>query len=251
MVGLLLYPLAPFFAFVLGGLTALLSALLLAVWFPEESMPVAEEGQAPLRWQDHTLSLGTAWYQGFLEGGMLTFLSAYLLNLGYPETTASGLLAALFLGVVLVQLPGAFLADRLGLRPSLVACHALVLTGLALLPFCRAILPLALLLGLVGSASALLYPLGLALVGERVPASALTTANSWYLASNCLGSLTGPWVLGLAMDRWGQQSFFLTGIVAGVLVLSAWRLFEQQQRQRRRQPVRRWVYSESSSRKAA
>ncbi len=246
MVGLPLYPLAPYSAFALGGLTALLAAVLLWWGFLDQVPPAEEAGQAPLRFHDHSLSLGTAWLQGFLEGGMLTFLSVYLLGLGYSESAASGLIGALFVGVVLVQLPGAWLADRLGLLRILLVCHALVLACLVLLPFSRAAFPLTVLLFTVGSACALLYPLGLTLIGERVLASELATANSWYLACNCLGSLIGPWLLGLAIDRWGQSALFSVSTLAGILVLAAWRLFERQ-----RKPVRRRVYAEAQKRKAA
>jgi MFS family permease len=250
MVGLPLYPFTPYLAFFLGSLTALLAALVLWVGFPEQPFPEEDKGKAGLRWHEHTLSLGTAWFQGFLEGGMLTFLSFYLLGLGYSEPAVSGLLGALFLGVVLVQLPGAWLADRFGLMRTLMVCHTLVLTCLVLLPFSRSAMPLCALLFTVGSACALLYPLGLTLIGERVPASNLATANSWYLAMNCLGSLTGPWVLGLAIDRWGQGSLFTIGFVAGALVLLAWFLFERRQRQRQRRAVGGWVPSGAATRRA-
>src|SRR5919204_630635 len=58
----------------------------------------------------------------------------------------------------------------------------------------------------VGACCAALYPLGLALLGERVPASGMARANAWYLACNCAGSLSGPVLIGLAIDALGQRA---------------------------------------------
>jgi MFS family permease len=222
VVGLQLYPYAPYLAFGLGGLTALLSAILLWWGYPAEEAAPAEESQAPLRWRAHVFSLGTAWFQGFLEGGMLTFMSGYLLGLGYAASAAAGLIGSLFLGVVLFQLPGAWLADRLGRLRVLLACHAVVLLALFVLPFCLGAPGLACWLFVVGAACAFLYPLGLALLGERLTGRELATANAWYLACNCVGSLTGPWLMGRAIDVWGPRSMYAVAIGAGGLVFLAW-----------------------------
>jgi MFS family permease len=185
-------------------------------------MPEEVNGDAPLYAGEHLFSLGTAWVQGFLEGGTLTFLSGYLLGLGYTESGASALLGALFLGVVLFQIPGALLADRLGRRHVVLACQLLTLVGMVTLPFCASTPALALWLFVVGACCAALYPLGLALLGERVSSSALARANAWYLACNCAGSLIGPWVMGEAIDRMGPQGMFAAGAAAMVLVIVTW-----------------------------
>jgi MFS family permease len=223
LVGLPLYPVLPRLVFVLGGAVSLLSALLVACALPPGTTSLEEGVGEPFRWRAViVLSLGTAWAQGFLEGGMLTFLSPWLLSLGYTEAAASGLLAALFLGVFLVQLPGACLADRLGRTRVLLTCHAIVLAGLLLLPWCHQPLALACWLFLVGASCAVLYPLGLALLGERLPPAALVRGNAWYLACNCVGSLSGPWMMGAAIDLIGSNAQFAVGAGAVVVVIGSW-----------------------------
>jgi MFS family permease len=220
LVGLPLYPIAPRLAFVLAGGVALLAALLVFLALPPEA-EAEEEGPAglPFGWRAVLFGLGTAWAQGFLEGGMLTFLTPYLLGRGYSEALASGLIAGLFLGVVAVQVPVAWLADRLGRRRVLLGCHAVVLAGVLALPLCLNVPGLAACLFVVGACCAALYPLGLALLGERVPAASLGTANAWYLACNCAGSLSGPWLMGEALDRFGPPGLFAAAAGAVVLVL--------------------------------
>ena len=220
VTGLLLYDTAPRFAFILGGAVALASAALVAVVLPPAETIVEEEkGEGSLPRGVAIFGLGTAWTQGFLEGCMLTFMSTYLLGLGYSSDGASGLVGALFVGVVLFQIPGAMLADRLGRVRILLACHLVVLAGLALLPWCTGAVPLGGVLFVVGACSAALYPLGLALMGEQIPKSAIAKANAWYLAWNCVGSLTGPWMTGWAIDLFGNSSMFITASASVLIVL--------------------------------
>jgi MFS family permease len=218
--GLQLYPLGPRLAFVVGGVVTLAAALLVIGELPWEKTAAEGGADAPLSGRDHFLSFGTAWAQGFLEGGMLTFLSLYLLSLGYDEPQAGFLMGGLFAGVVLAQVPLAMLADRLGRLRILLACHALLLAGLIALPLCRGPLGLGVWLFALGASCGALYPLGLALLGDRVPEASLARANAWYLASNCAGSLSGPVLMGLAIDLFGRLAQFAAAALSVVLVVA-------------------------------
>jgi MFS family permease len=90
------------------------------------------------------------------------------------------------------------------------------------LPFCGDSVWLVLWLFLVGACSGAFYPLGLTLLGERVPRSGLARANAWYLAINCIGSLMGPDIMGEVMDQCGMPALFLVGLAAVVLVPVVW-----------------------------
>src|SRR5262249_23469000 len=94
--------------------------------------------------------------------------------------------------------------------------------SLACLPFCGPSAWLCVWLLLAGACSASFYPLGLAILGERLPSSQLAQANAWFLAINCAGSLMGPALCGAAMDQFGDEALFVTGEVAVVRVLVSW-----------------------------
>jgi MFS family permease len=221
--GLSLFPLAPRLTFLLGGLVTLAALAALRFEMPWGNTAEAEQhAERSAALGDSVLSFGTAWVQGFLEGGMMTFLSLYLLTLGYREGEVGWLLGGLFLGVMIAQLPLAEFADRLGRLRVLLACHALLLAGLVFLPFCAGPLAVGVWLFLLGAACGALYPLGLAVLGERTPQGALAKANAWYLASNCVGSLTGPVVLGLAIDGFGRFAQFAASAVSVLVVLALW-----------------------------
>jgi MFS family permease len=218
VVGLPLYPVAPKLAFALGGAAAL-GASALAWWgLPARDAGAGEQAGGAPPVTANLFSFGTAWVQGFLEGGMITFLSVYLLGLSYSEGAAGMLMGVLFVGVIGFQVPGAWLADRVGRTRVLLGCYAVVLTAMIGLPLHSGPVWLSAWLCLVGACCAALYPLGLAVLGERVPPGAMGKANAWYLASNCAGSLSGPVVMGLAVQWWGWDGLFLTG--AAVVALT-------------------------------
>jgi MFS family permease len=244
-----LYTAWPRLAFVLGGLVTLAAAGLIGWGWPAVQL-VAEEAKSdkPLSLHGHLLSFGTAWVQGFLEGGMMTFLTIYLVTLGLSETSISGLLGGLFLGVVLSQLPLAWLADRLGRSRILLTCHVLLFGGLLILPDCVASLSLGIWLFLLGACCGALYPLGLVLLGDRVPSTSLAKANAWYLASNCTGSLSGPVLLGLIIDLFGMKAQFAAG-AAAIAAIVLMGLAGQRRRKAAQPQVRNadWVVSEPAA----
>ena len=153
---------------------------------------------------------------------MFTFLPGYLLSLQYTETGVSGLLGVMFVGVIAFQIPLAQLADRFGRTRLLLGCHAVLLFGVVVLPWLVGALGLGAALFVMGACCAALYPLGLAVLGERVPLSAMGRANAWYLASNCAGSLIGPVLTGAAMDWFGRQALFVGTAVVILAVVGVW-----------------------------
>jgi MFS family permease len=223
VAGLPLFDAHPYLAFFLGGAVSMVGAVLMGWCLPHEAtMPHEERGRTPLDVTKNLLSFGSAWSQGFLEGGMVAFLTTYLLFLGCTEGLVSWLLAGTMVGVIAFQVPVAWLADRLGRTAVLLSCYAVVAAGLICLPLSAGTVWLGVWLFLLGACSSAFYPLGLSLLGERVPPTCLARANAWYLALNCLGSLTGPVLMGKAMDAFGKNALFAVGEAAVLFVLLAW-----------------------------
>jgi MFS family permease len=219
-VGVPLFPLSPSLPYLLAGAVTLVATALAWVGVPAVSAVEEKARGAAVAWVSEALCFGTAWVQGFLEGGTFAFLTLYLLARGLSEPFAGLLVGGLFLGVIVAQLPLGHLADRFGLKRSLVVCLAVLLAGLAAVPLS----PVGALPGVLfvlGAACGALYPLGLALLGERVPRRALGRANAYYLAANCVGSLCGPLLIGLAVEALGLSALFTLGGVAVAAVLAS------------------------------
>lgn len=222
LVGMELYGTACFLAFHLGGAAALAAGAIVLFWRPR--FPVIEESKlrTPLEFRRNFLSYGSAWCQGFLEGGMVAFLAIYLLESGLTQDTASWLMSGLMVGVILFQVPVAWLADRWGRTRALLGCYAVALAGMVCLLASFGIAWLAISLFAVGACSGALYPLGLALLGERTPPAGVARANSWFLAINCIGSVVGPDLAGRAMYWFGNDALIFSGLAAVLAVLLVW-----------------------------
>jgi MFS family permease len=220
LLGLQLYSSAPYLAFALGGLGPLLAAIAVHGWlqWPVE-IAQGQEVSAPLGLVRNFLCFGSAWSQGFLEGGMMGLMPVYLLALGLSDAGIGWMMSGVMLGVIAFQVPVAWLADRVDRRGILLGCYAATVSALAVVLWGVGLVGLALCLFMAAACSTAFYPLGLSLLGERVPLGSHDRANAWYLGINCLGSLTGPALSGLAMDRFGNQALIASGLGAVVFVL--------------------------------
>jgi MFS family permease len=237
LVGLQLYTDAPRAAFVLGGLGGLLAAAIIVggiAWPAEPEEAPQERHSLELRW--NFLSFGSAWSQGFLEGGMVAFLSVYLLFMAIPDVRVSWITSGIMIGVILFQVPVAWLADRVGRTTVLLGCYAATAVGLICLPVCGDSPWLVGWLFLVGACSGAFYPLGLAILGDRLPSPALTRASAWFLGINCCGSLVGPAVTGVLMDQFGRKAMFGSALAAVLGVVLVWFL-TRLNNSRQHQPV--------------
>lgn len=223
LVGLELYPSAPRQAFLLGGAASVLAGIVFfLIYSPVKPQVTARPvSHAPLDFRHNFLSFGSAWGQGFLEGGMVALLPVYLLSLGLKEHAIGATLSGIMLGVIAFQVPVAWAADRFGRTAVLLCCYAATMVGLGALGRCGPGPWLTAWLFVVGACSGAFYPLGLAILGAHLPTSALARANAWYLAINCVGSLIGPAVSGAAMDLFGGEAMFLSAqaAVAGIFFL--------------------------------
>jgi len=209
--------------FLLGGIAPLVAGLALCGRLPASATTDhAATAREPPDFQRNFLSYGTGWSQGFLEGGMLAFLSFFLMSLGMPAGAAGGLMGVTMVGVILFQVPVSWLADRFGRMPVLLGCYAVVLTGLVALPLCGPTPWLAMWLFLLGACSGAFYPLGLALLGEDCAEERLPRLFAWYMAMECFGSQLGAGLMGKARDWWGEEAMFAVGFAAVATVLLAW-----------------------------
>jgi MFS family permease len=221
-VGLQLYPMLGGPTFAVGGIVSACAGVIAWVGLRWPNVPETLGGSLPLDWRRHVFSFGTSWSQGFLEGSLTAFLPLYLLSLNYSEGDVGDLIAGTMLGVILFQIPAGWLADHVSPSRVLITGFLLVAAGLSVLPLCSSPLALAPLLFGVGACIGAFYPLGLARIGNGMDKAALPQANAWYLAINCVGSLTGPAVAGIASDFWGKTALFTTGVAAIACVFAAW-----------------------------
>jgi MFS family permease len=133
--------------------------------------------------------------------------------------------------------PVGWLADRLGRLPILLGCYGVVAAGLAIMPAWSPSLGLVICLFLLGACSGALYPMALAMLGDRLPEAGLARAYAWFLAMECLGSQMGTAIMGQARDWWGEASMFGVGLAAMAAVIGSWLLLVIWQQRRQSPPA--------------
>ncbi len=233
--GLHFYEIDAVGSFILGGVVTLAGVPLIKwiVPFPrEEAMGVSGTLQAPF------LALGSSWCQGFIEAGTLALLPLFLHEKGLSDGGSGTLIGAVLVGTLLAQIPIGWLADRIGIHNILITCFIGAGIGFALVPFMPGQSGLCGVLLLIGASSGAFYPLGLALMGERIPQRDIPRANAWFLSCNCFGSLVSPLLSGPIMKQYGSIAMFWTAECTLVSVLLIW--FVLKGRGRFKNWIRRW-----------
>ncbi len=166
-----------------------------------------------------------------LSGGVFAAMfgmsAVYGTEAGLSVAQISAFVSAIFAGGLVCQYPIGWLSDRMDRRRLIAAVAGGA--GLAmLLPLLAApSFPVLLALAFVlGGATNPLYALLMAHTNDFLAREDMASASGGMIFLNGVGAVTGPLVLGWAMDRLGPDAFF--GYVALMLVATAgyalWRM---------------------------
>ncbi|GAB1582292.1 MFS transporter [Phyllobacterium phragmitis] len=171
---------------------------------------------------------------GAVETGGFALFPVFGARIGYSESEAALLLTMIGLGNVLLQIPLGIISDRIRDRRNLLlACAAIGLAGMVLLPFIIGNWYLvAGLLFLWGGVVAGLYTVGLAHLGSQLTGRELASANAAFVFCYAVGTLAGPQAVGIGLDAMGPKGF---AVVLGIffalyMLIAAFRLLAHKKR---------------------
>lgn len=174
------------------------------------------------------LAMFAAFACGLGEQVAFSFLPVYAVGAGVPAGTGALWLSAFVLGNVILQWPIGWLADHADRRVVLAGCtlaSAVLVIGLALIP-AQWIGTIGVVM-LWGGVSFSIYPVGLALLGQRFRGGDIARANTAFSLIYVVGGLVGRPVTGGAMDIFGAPglggSLAIFYVAAGLAALIAWR----------------------------
>ncbi len=174
------------------------------------------------------LALFTAFACGLGEQVAFSFLPVYAVGAGVSAQTGTLWLSAFVIGNIVLQWPIGWLADHADRRLVLAGCTAastILMLALPLVPAQSAGVVGVIMLW--GGISFAIYPVGLALLGQRFRGGDMARANTAYSLIYILGGLAGRPLTGAAMDAFGDPGlgwtlavFYVAACVAAVV---AWR----------------------------
>lgn len=157
-------------------------------------------------WLAPTIMLANVVYAAAAES-LLTFFPLFGIGLGVSENLALGLLTVMGLGTMILVMPLSWLADHVDRMGMLAACVALTMVGLALMPWAiRDSVLAGVYAFLFGGVEGMIYTLGVILVGERFKGALLAAATTLFTACWGAGTVIGPLLVGVGMDRFGSES---------------------------------------------
>ena len=138
-----------------------------------------------------------------VEVTMLSLYPVFLSSIG-TEARDIGLLFALYAsGAVIAPLGVGAISDRTRREHIMIGCGLILALAIGCLWIARAPVPMATATVVMGLAAGAIYPTGLAIIGDRVPAGRLGSGNSLYTMAYSAGSIVGPVSAGMAIDRYG------------------------------------------------
>lgn len=210
-----------------AGLALLVAVPLLPYW---KSAPAIE----------HTADSGflivaaivpLAMFAGFVcglgEQVAFSFLPVYAVGAGVSAETGALWLSAFVVGNVVLQWPVSWMADHFDRRAVLAGCTLASAVLVGLLPMVPAQSPAVIgVILLWGGISFAIYPVGLALLGQRFQGGDIARANTAFSMLYILGGLIGRPLTGAAMDAvgdpglgWTLGFFYGAATVAALLAL--------------------------------
>jgi MFS family permease len=169
------------------------------------------------------LAMFAAFSCGFGEHVAFSFLPVYAVGAGVPAEMGALWLSAFVLGNVILQWPIGWLADHADRRAVLAGCTFASAVLVMILPMVSAkSLGVIGVVMLWGGASFAIYPVGLALLGQRFRGGDIARANTAFSLLYILGGLISRPLAGAAMDSFGDPGLGWTlAVCYGAATLAA------------------------------
>jgi len=156
-----------------------------------------------------TIMLANVVYAAAAES-MLTFFPLFGMSLGLSENATLMLLTIVGLGTMVLVMPISWLADRVNRLGLLLACVLITMGGLLVMPWLITIPMIAEIYAFVfGGIEGMIYALGVILVGQRFKGAMLAAATTLFTACWGAGTVLGPLLVGIGMDRFGADKMAL------------------------------------------
>ena len=172
------------------------------------------------------LAMLAAFVCGLGEQVAFSFLPVYAVGAGVSAETGALWLSAFVIGNIVLQWPIGSMADHFDRRAVLAGCA--VVSGLLVLLLSAVSaqsLAIIAVIALWGGLSFAIYPVGLALLGQRIGGGDIARANTAFSMLYIFGGLVGRPLAGAAMDAVGDPGLGWTLAIfysiAGIAALLA------------------------------
>lgn len=156
------------------------------------------------------IMLANVTYASVVES-MITFFPLYGVHLGMTQEFTLGLMTIMGVGSMFLVLPLSWVADHVNRMGMLVFIILLTMVLLLAFPYVMQMeRSLIYIFAFVfGGTEAMIYTLGVVLIGERFKGAQLAEATTAFTACWGAGTIVGPLLVGMSMDWFGNESMVL------------------------------------------
>ena len=142
---------------------------------------------------------------------IITFFPLYGMYFGMTKEFALGLMTIMGAGGMVLALPLGWVADHVNRMGMLVFVLLVTMLGLLAMPHALQWQPwlVFLFVFVFGGVEGMIYTLGVVLIGERFKGAQLGAATTAFSACWGAGTMLGPLLVGIGMDRFGNGSMVL------------------------------------------
>jgi MFS family permease len=142
---------------------------------------------------------------------LLTFFPFYGMHFGLTKEFTLGLLTVMGAGGMILALPLGWVADHVNRMGMLVFILLFTMACLLAMPHVLQLKPwlVFLFVFVFGGVEGMIYALGVVLIGERFKGAQLAAATTAFSACWGAGTMLGPLLVGIGMDRFGNGSMVL------------------------------------------
>jgi MFS family permease len=139
---------------------------------------------------------------------LITFFPLYGIHFGMTTEFTLGLMTIMGAGGMILALPLGWVADHVNRMGMLVFILLFTMACLLAMPHVWQLQPwlIFLFVFIFGGIEGMIYALGVVLIGERFRGAQLAAATTAFTACWGAGTMLGPLLVGIGMDRFGNGS---------------------------------------------
>ncbi len=156
-----------------------------------------------------------------IDAACLGFLPVYGVKKGMDQEIAALVLTAFIIGNTVLQFPVGWLADHYPKRWVMAGCGVLTAAACALMPMAFGTWVFWILLPVAGAASAGIYTVALAELGERFSGHELVTGTASFATTWGLGAILGALLAGWSIEVFGPDGLPYTLAIVFAIFLPA------------------------------
>ena len=199
--GAALFNINTFLPFTIASLLSLAAMLVMALFYSEKKIEIKKHASALntyIAWLK--IPLITAVVYAFIEASLTSFLSLYLDEYNIKGYTLGLVFTCFAVGGTVSPLLAGKCADKWGKQNVLQACGL----GLLIIFLCctlfKSYMAICFLTFLIGLTASALYPVALALIGDRIPPDKMGLGNASFTFFFGVGSVLGPTITGWVVE---------------------------------------------------